>query len=208
MKNQLEFNKLGKASLFVTDFYALMGAWLIIICAFLAFTHLPAWNAGIKTFAVFFLALWFLAIASLELLQVVWVQLVLLLYHLFCLHNQGLALFIIMATVTGAFRGAVLSWRKALAVHFEAFCFFADTACSFFLWGCPCFSMFGLTFLLNDEWKIEWVFIIVNFWLWLSDVFLEERQGTHWEVPSGLNELKSLSDGGNGGEAEGGILRK
>lgn len=185
-----------------------MGAWLVIVGTLFAFAHLTTWNSGIKTFTVFFLAHWFLAIAPFELLQIVRAQLILLLYHLFCLRYQGLAFFIIVATVTGALRCAVLSRREAFAVHFETFGFFADTACSFFLWGCSSFSMLGLTFVLHDERKIEWVLIIVNFWLWFSDVFLEERQGANWEVLFGLNELKGLSDSGNGGEAEDTILRK
>jgi hypothetical protein len=44
--------------------------------------------------------------------------------------------------------------------------------------------------------------------LGLSDVFLEERQGADWEVFSGLDKLKGLSDSGNGGEAEYTVLRK
>jgi hypothetical protein len=42
----------------------------------------------------------------------------------------------------------------------------------------------------------------------LSEVFLEERQDADWEVFSGLDKLKGLSDGGNGGEAECTVLRK
>lgn len=102
----------------------------------------------------------------------------------------------------------MFSRGEAFAVHFEAFSFFADTACSFFFRSGSGFGMLGLAFLLYDKWEIEWILIIVDLGLGLSDVFLEERQGADWEVFSGLDKLKGLSDSGNGGEAEYTVLRK
>ena len=48
-----------------------MGAWLVIVCTFFALTHLATWNPSVKTFAVFFLALGFLAITSFKFLEVI-----------------------------------------------------------------------------------------------------------------------------------------
>ena len=195
-------------SLFVTFFYALTGAWLIVICTLLALTHLAACESGVKTLAVFFLALWFLTIAPFELLQVIWTELVLLLYHLLCLHNQAFALLIIVTAVAAAFRSAHLSRGEALTVHFEAFCFFADTTCSFLFRSSSGFGMLCLAFLLDIERKIERILVIINFWLRISDVFFEKRHGAHGEVLFGLNELKGFSDGWNGRKAEDSVLRK
>ena len=131
-----------------------MGAWLIVVCTLLALAHRSTWNTCIKTLAIFFLALWFLAVTSLELFQVVCAKLIFLFYWLLCFFNHTLTLFVIIASVAGALRRTKFSRRETLTVHFEAFSFFTDAASPLFLWRSSGLSVLSFTLLLHVKRKL------------------------------------------------------
>jgi len=185
-----------------------MRAWLIVICTLLTFAQLSTCNTRIKAFTVFFLTLWLLTVAPFKLFQIIWDKLIFLFYHLFCFLYQTFALFVIMTSITCTFRRTQFTRRKTLAVHLKAFSFFTNTTSSFFLWSCSSLSMLSLTFKLYIKRKIKWIFIIINFRLWISDIFLEKRERANWKVLFCLYKLKCFPDHINWREVKDSILGK
>jgi hypothetical protein len=155
MKNHVFFNKWKKkSSLLVTLFYALMGAWLIIISTLLAFAHLATWKSSIKALAIFFLALRFFTITSFKFFKIVSTWLIFLFYWLFGFLNHSFMLLIIITPVTSTLGCTKFAWGETLAVHLQAFCLFAYTTGSFLFRCYSSFCMFGLTFLLYVQWNV------------------------------------------------------
>lgn len=178
----------------VTLFNIFVWTWLIVIRTLLTLTHRRARYSCIKTFAIFFLTLGFFTVASLKLLEAIWSKLIFLLYRLLRLLDLWLTVFMIWASIADAFWSAKLPWRKAFTVHLKALGFLTNTSSAFLFWSSSRFSMLCFTFLLHIKRALQWILIIVDLWLWLSDIFLEKWKSTDWEVFFRLNQKESFTD--------------
>ena len=96
----------------------------------LTFTALTARNPCVEAFAILFLTLTFLTVASFTLMSCMQ-QLVF--YVLLCLFDLMLMTLIIATAIAIAILGAKFAFSEALAVHFKAFSLFASATVFLFL---------------------------------------------------------------------------
>ena len=110
------------------------------------------------------------------------------------LSDLVLVVLVIRAAVAGALVGAHFALPEALAVHFEAFCFFASATVFLFLCdgsGGHHFVLRLLYFVVNRERLILLVEELLRY------VLIEADSGVEGEVFLGLDQLHGVGDVGN-----------
>ena len=163
-------------------FYDIMG-FTLAVSAGLAFAVRPAAHSRIKTLTVLFLAVTFLAVASLAL--PVPSRCGFVFGGLPRFFNFGLVVMVIVAPAAGAFRGAQFAIYKALTIHFQTFSLLACASrlLLFYLWGRNYGLVLGLV-----EFDVQRQLVIINILYFVRHVEIKTNCWVHGKIFVGLNK--------------------